>query len=101
MSAGAPEGERPVLVPLHLVQEIENPVGRLGLDGVFLPVGLVVDLRVVAPDPERDVHRSQYTLGFGSNLVIVTGLYRMLMMPDCGPREANVCFSQFVSSRSG
>ena len=73
--AGPAEGERAVLVPLHLVQQVEHPVGRLGLDLVLLPVRLVVGLGVVAADAERDVHRhAQYARGFGSNFVIVTGL---------------------------
>jgi hypothetical protein len=51
------EGERSVLVPLHLVQEVEHPVGGLGLDGVLLPVRLAVELRVVAEDAKRDLHQ--------------------------------------------
>jgi hypothetical protein len=55
--ARAAEGERPVLVPLHLVQEVEDPVARLGVDDVFLPVRLEVELGVVAEDPDGDVHQ--------------------------------------------
>ena len=40
-----------------LVEEVEHAVGRLGLDGVLLPVRLGVELRVVALDAQRDVHR--------------------------------------------
>jgi hypothetical protein len=55
VAAGAAEGQRPVLIPLHLVQEVEHPVGWLGADGVLLPVRLGIGLGVEAPDSQADL----------------------------------------------
>ena len=59
VGARASEGQRSVAVPLHLVQEVEHAVRRLGLQRVLLPVRLLVELGVVAADAELDVHRPQ------------------------------------------
>jgi hypothetical protein len=39
------------------VQEVEHAVARLRVDDVLLPVRLTVELRVVAQDPDGDVHQ--------------------------------------------
>ena len=52
-------------------------LGGLRLDRVLLPVGLPVTLGVEAQDAQSDLHlsvASQYTRGFGWNVVMVTGL---------------------------
>jgi hypothetical protein len=56
VGAGAAVGERPVLIPFHLVEGIEQPVGRLDLDLVLLEHRLDVLFRVVALDPQGDFH---------------------------------------------
>jgi hypothetical protein len=74
VGAGSAEGQRAVLVPLHLVEQVEHPVGRLGADRVLLPVRLGVELGVEAANAQRDVHgHAQYVRALGSNLVTVTG----------------------------
>ena len=104
MGAGAAEGQRAVLVPLDLVQRIQQPVGGFYLDLVLLPVGLLIRLRIESLDLECNLHgilplmnkddrrlttdgavlrpssvvhgpSLQYVLGFGSKRVMDTGLY--------------------------
>ena len=52
----AAEGERAVVAPLHLVERVEQPVGRLHLHRELVPPRLVGDLRVVSPDLEGQRH---------------------------------------------
>jgi hypothetical protein len=52
--ARAPERQRPVLVPLDLVQRVDQAVALLDRHLEVLPVGVGVDLRVIAADPHRD-----------------------------------------------
>ena len=58
VGAGPAERERPVLLVLDLVEEVQDAVHRAGLDRVALLVGLVVPLGVVAEDSQLDRHRS-------------------------------------------
>ena len=60
VGAGAAERERPVLVPLHVVQRVEQPVALLHGDLEGLPAGVLAGLRVEAADLER--HLAQVVL---------------------------------------
>ncbi len=60
--ARAAERQRAVLLPLDLVQRVENAVGRVHLHVVVDPARLVVDLGVEAPDDERDGERLEARL---------------------------------------
>jgi hypothetical protein len=53
VGARTPKGKRPVLVPLHLVQRVEEPVVGLGVDRELVPPGIRSDVRVVPPDLQR------------------------------------------------
>jgi len=55
--AGAAEGQRPVLLPLDLVQGVEDAVRRVHFDVEVLPVRLGVDLRVEPADDQGDGER--------------------------------------------
>ena len=55
--ARAPERQRPVLLVLDLVEQVEDAVHRLGLDPVRLLVRLRVVLGVVAQDAQLGLHR--------------------------------------------
>ena len=75
MAAGPAEAERPVLFGLDLDKQVQDAVHRIDGDGVGLPVGSFVVLRVVAEEAQRDVHHGpQYVRGFGSKRVIETCL---------------------------
>ena len=66
VGARAPEGQRPVLLVLDPVEQVQDAVHlRVALDLVGLPVRLLVALGVEAEDAQIDLH--QYVLGFGSN----------------------------------
>src|SRR5207249_4213728 len=54
--AGAAVGERAVDVPLDVVQGVEQPVRRLGLDAIFPPPRFFVLLRIEALDFEVNLH---------------------------------------------
>ena len=54
MSAAAAQGQRAVVAPLHLVERVQQPVQRIGLDGELVPAVFVADLRVVAADLQRE-----------------------------------------------
>ena len=57
VGARAAERERAVLLVLDRVEQVEDAVLRVGLDGVALPVRLLVALGVVAEDAQVDLHR--------------------------------------------
>src|SRR5206468_11792271 len=63
--ARAAERQRTVLVPLHLVERVEDTVAFLGLDRVGLPVRLGVLFRVVPLDLELDGDGHQYLRSMG------------------------------------
>ena len=78
MGARAAERQRAVVVPLHLVQRVEDAVGLLDLDLELLPVGRAVVLGVEPLDSETNLHQlgfgHQYFRSIGRYLPGVTGL---------------------------
>ena len=60
VGARSPERQRPVLLVLDPVEQVEHAVHlRVGLDRVRLPVRLLVALGVEAEDAEVDLHGSE------------------------------------------
>jgi hypothetical protein len=70
--ARAPQRERPIEVPLDVVEAVEHPVGRLRVEFEGIEVGVLADLRLIPVHLERHPH--QYTRSLGSKRVMLTGL---------------------------
>jgi hypothetical protein len=58
VSAGTAQGQRRIVLPLDLVETIEQALHRVCLDLVVLEVGLRVRFGVLAKQPQIDVHVS-------------------------------------------
>lgn len=73
VAAGHSITERPVLVPFYSVKAIQDTFRGIGTYFKLLKARLLVSFRIESIDFELKIH-DQYTLGFGSNLVMVGGL---------------------------
>jgi hypothetical protein len=56
VGAAAPEREAASLLPLDLVEDVEDALRRVDVERVFLPVRSLVCLRIEALDAHCDVH---------------------------------------------
>src|SRR5436190_8303617 len=100
MRARPAEAERAVVVPLDLVQDLDEAFEGVAPDGPLVPPRLVGDLRVEPADPDRELDRvvrrgsgpghvqdvggggHQYFRSIGIYGPVFTGLYSIRIEPS-------------------